>query len=298
MDVLPPVFPSASIAGELLPVWAEKMGLRAGIPIIFGGSDQAMQALGNGVIRPGVLSSTIGTGGQLFASTESFVIDDALRLQSYCHIIPDVWHVETAILAAGLSFKWLRDQFFTKASFQDLADAAQSVPAGADGVLYTPYLLGERTPHMDPLARGCLVGLTKYHNRNHVIRAIMEGVIYALKQGLELLVDLGVQVDKVVASGGGVGHPLWLRLQADIYNRPVYKSETVEASAFGAAVLASVGAGYYTDAREAVDVTVRWENEPVIPQSEYTSQYDERYQQHTALYAALKDTFHSLSDSL
>jgi xylulokinase len=287
-SVLPPVYPSTCIAGTLLPEIAERMSLRPGIPVIFGGSDQAMQAVGNGVIRPGLLSSTIGTGGQLFATTSSFVVDNGLRMQSYCHVVPGTWHVETAILSAGLALKWLRDHMMLGQSFQALADAAQSIPPGAEGVLFAPYLLGERTPHMDPQARACLVGLNVYHRREHIIRAVMEGVVYALKQGLDLMLDLGVPVCEVVASGGAVVHPLWVQLQADIYNRPVYKTRTIEAAAYGAAMLAGVGVGCFKTVREAVRACVHWHPEPILPQPSHVKNYAHSFKQYAALYPALQ----------
>jgi xylulokinase len=286
-SVLPPVYPSSCIAGVLLPEMAERMSLRPGIPVIYGGSDQAMQAIGNGVIRPGVLSSTIGTGGQLFASTANFVVDGDLRMQSYCHVVPGTWHVETAILSAGLALKWLRDHMMPGKSFQALADAAQSIPPGAEGVLFAPYLLGERTPHMDPHARACLVGLNVYHHREHIVRAVMEGVVYALKQGLDLMLDLGVLVHEVVASGGAAVHPLWLQLQADIYNRPVYKTKTIEAAAFGAAMLAGVGVGCFQNVHEAIRACVSRHVEPILPQPEPVQFYADNFRQFVGLYPAL-----------
>jgi len=285
--VLPTVQPSASVAGGLLPAIAEHMGLQAGTPVIFGGSDQAMQALGNGVIEPGVLSSTIGTGGQLFAPTRSCVVDSNLRMQSFCHVLPECWHAETAILSAGLSLRWLLENVLKGGSFQTLADAASNAPPGADGVFFLPYLLGERTPHMDPRARGGLVGLSKFHNQNHIIRAVMEGVVYALRQGLALMTDLHVPIEKVVVSGGAAAHPLWVQLQADIYNHPVYRTKTVEAAAFGAAILAGVGAGIYGSAQHAVAETVRWHEFPILPRPDNVAVYDRGYQHFTALYPVL-----------
>lgn len=285
--VLPPVHASVDVAEGLLPLVAERMGLLPGTPVIYGGSDQAMQALGNGVIEPGLLSSTIGTGGQLFASTSHYIVDPELRMQSYCHVVPGRWHVETAILSAGLSLKWLRDAFFSGTSFQVMADHASSVKPGADGVFFLPYLLGERTPHMDPYARGALVGVTHDHTRAHIIRAVMEGVVFALNQGFELMTDLGITVDRVVASGGATAHPLWLQLQADIYNRPVYRTMTVEAAACGAALLAGVGVGIFNDAQEAVRTAVNWHPVPVEPQPQVVQIYQESYQLFCALYPAL-----------
>lgn len=292
---LPPVHPSAAVAGGLREEPAAAMGLAPGTPVIFGGSDQAMQALGNGVIDPGTLSSTIGTGGQLFAPTSTHVIDaPELRLQSYCHVVPDRWHVETAMLAAGLSLRWLRDSVLGGGTYQALADAAAAVSPGADGLFFQPYLAGERTPHMDPRARGSFVGLTRRHGRAHLVRAVMEGVVLGMRQGLDLMVALGVPVERVVASGGATAHPLWLRLQADIYGRTIVRTKTVEAAATGAAMLAGVGVGTYADAAEAIERVVRWHPEVVEPDPVAVRIYARRYRLFCELYPRLVDTMHAL----
>lgn len=296
--LLPCVHGSADIAGVLQPVVAESAGLISGIPVIYGGSDQAMQALGNGVLTPGVVSSTIGTGGQIFAPTAQPVIDvPGLRLHSYCHVLRDVWHVETAMLSAGLSLRWLRDQVMDGESYATLADAALSVPAGVDGLLFAPYLAGERTPHMDPRARASFVGLTRRHGRQHLVRAVMEGVVFGMRQGLEIMESLGVPVDTVVASGGAAQHPLWLQLQADIYGRPVRRTTTIEASAKGAAMLAGVGVGVYSSAEAAVARAVRWHEETVMPDPARVALYHRHYGTYCGLYPALRETSWALSDA-
>lgn len=295
-NLLPPVHPSAAVAGGLRAEMAAAMGLRPGTPVIYGGSDQSMQALGNGVAAPGVVSSTIGTGGQLFAPTTRPVVDDQLRMHSFCHVLEDVWHVETAMLAAGLSLRWLRDQVLGGAmTYNELADAAASVAPGAEGLRFLPYLAGERTPYMDPRARGCFVGLTRRHGRAHLARAVMEGVVFGMRQGLDLMVSLGVPVDRIVASGGGTRHPLWLRLQADVYNRPIHRTATVEAAATGAAMLAGVGVGLYADAADAIAHTVRWRETVVAPDPANVEMYDRCYEQFRALYPALRATMHTLA---
>jgi xylulokinase len=293
--LLPPVHPSARVAGGLLPAMAERVGLLPGTPVIFGGSDQAMQALGNGVVDPGVVASTIGTGGQLFAPTERPVVDAAgLRLHSFCHVLPDRWHVEAAMLAAGLSLRWLRDQVLDGVPYDALADAAMIVPPGADGLLFQPYLAGERTPHMDPQARGAFVGLTRRHGRAHLVRAVMEGVVFGMRQGLDLMRRLGVPVERVVASGGATRHPLWLQLQADIYGFPIHRTCIVEAAATGAAMLAGVGAGVYEDAGTAIAHVVRRHGEVVEPDDLRATIYERRYRVFTELYPALAPLTHAL----
>ena len=285
---LPPVHLSTAVAGGLLPDMAEAAGLRPGTPVIYGGSDQAMQAFGNGVVSPGVVSSTIGTGGQLFAPTDRPVVDaPRLRMHCFCHVLPDLWHVETAMLSAGLSLSWLRDQVLGVASYDEIVDEAQGVQPGADGLLFQPYLAGERTPHMDPRARGSFVGLTRRHTRAHLARAVMEGVVFGMRQGLDVMLSLGVPVDRIVASGGATRHPLWLQLQADIYDRPIHRTASGEAAAMGAALLAGVGVGLFADAQTAIRGAVRWHEGVVLPDPGRANLYQRYYQLYCDLYPAL-----------
>ena len=232
--VLPPVRGSAEIAGPLCARAAEEFGLAEGTPVVHGSGDQAAQAVGNAVIRPGLISCTIGTGGQLLAPSLEPVFDPELRLHTFCHAIPGQWFVMAAILAAGLSLSWWRHQVAGQMTYSELADAAAGVAPGAEDLSFLPYLAGERTPHMDPAARGAFIGLTLRHERAHLTRAVMEGVIFDLRQGLDLIQALGVPVTRIIASGGGVRHPLWLQLQANILKCPVLQTETEEAAAFGA----------------------------------------------------------------
>jgi xylulokinase len=287
-DLLPPIHESAAIAGGLKAEIAAACGLRQGTPLVYGGSDQSMQALGHGVVEPGVVSCTIGTGGQIFAPTPQPVYDPSLRLHLFCHVMPDRWHLMTAILSAGLSLKWLRDNVFENRSYQALAEMAADVSPGAEGLFFLPHLAGERTPHMDPQAQGAFIGLTLRHHRGHMVRAVMEGVVLTLRQGFRLMLELGVPVQRVVASGGGINHPLWLQLQADILNRPIYRTQTEEAAAVGAALLAGVGVGVYPDARAACRRTVRWQGEVVYPNPDNVALYDAAYETYCQFYPALK----------
>jgi xylulokinase len=284
---LPPVFPSAEVAGGLLPIIAEETGLSSDTPVIFGGSDQACQALGNGAIEPGVISCTIGTGGQLLAPLNSPTYDRRLRLHLFCHVLADRWFLEAATLSAGLSLKWLRDQVLLETDYRAMADLAAQSPPGAEGLFYLPYLVGERTPWMDPQARAGFIGLTLRHTQSHLVRAVMEGVVFSLKQGLELMGELGVSPERILASGGATNHPLWLQLQADIFNRPIYRTRTVEASAFGAALLAGVGAGVYPDLAAASERTVQMQDEVIEPIRENVEVYEEAIEVYKRLYPTL-----------
>jgi xylulokinase len=285
--LLPPIHESADVAGGLRAEMAAASGLRAGTPVVFGGSDQSMQALGNGVVEPGVVLCTIGTGGQLFAPTTMPVYDRALRLHLFCHAMPDCWHLMAATLSAGLSLRWLRDNVFEHKSYQALAEMAAEAPPGCEGLFFLPYLAGERTPHMDPEARGAFIGLSLRTHRGYLVRAVMEGVVLALRQGFELMMELGVPAARVVASGGATGHPLWLQLQADILNRPIYQTGTEEAAAVGAALLAGVGVGIFPDAYAACRGIVRWRDEVVHPIPENASLYDAAYESYRQFYPAL-----------
>lgn len=285
--ILPPIHGSAEVAGGLTAEFAAEVGLRPGTPVVYGGSDQAMQALGNGLIDPGLLSCTIGTGGQLFAPTREPTYDPELRLHCFCHVLPDRWHLEAGVLTCGLALKWLRDNV-VGLSYQELADAAAATPPGAEGLLFAPYLAGERTPHMDPYARAAFVGLTLRHNRAHLARAVMEGVVMALRQGLELMFKLGAAADRVVASGGATRHPLWLQLQADIFNRPIYRTRSEEAAALGAAMSAGLGVGLHPDAATACRRAVRWHEQVITPDAERAATYNELYHRFCQLYPTLK----------
>jgi xylulokinase len=233
------------------------------------------------------MSCTIGTGGQLFAPTSEPVYDPSLRLHLFCHAFPNSWYLMAAILSAGLSLKWLRDKVFENRAYDALSAMATDVPPGSEGLLFLPYLTGERTPHMDPQAQGAFVGLTLRHHRGHMVRAVMEGVVLALRQGFELMLELGVSAERVVASGGGTQHPLWLQLQADILQRPIYQTQTEEASALGAALLAGIGIGVYSDAQAACQRTVRWRDEVIHPISQNAAVYDDVYGTFCQLYPAL-----------
>jgi xylulokinase len=291
-NLLPPIRPSAAVAGGLRFEVAQTTGLRAGTPVVYGGSDQALQALARGLTMPGLVSCTIGTGGQLFATTLRPQPDPDLRLHLFCHALPGTWHVLAAILSAGLSLRWLRDQVIGAADYAALAEAAAAVPAGAEGLFFLPYLAGERTPLMDPTARAAFIGLTLRHDWRFMARACMEGVVLALRQGLELMESLGVGADRILASGGATRHPLWLQLQADIFNRPMAPSRVQEATARGAALLAGVGAGLYTDAQAACRRKFHPDESAVVyPQPAAVETYQAVFETFCRLYPALKSVY-------
>ncbi len=296
LDILPPLFDSAAPIGQLTPQMAGAMNLIAGLPVVCGAGDQEAQAIGNGLIRPGIVSCTIGTGGQLFTPVERYQIDPQLRLHTFCHAVPNQWHWEAATLAAGLSLRWLRDEVLSgQYTYQEMADAAATIAPGAEGLIYLPYLEGERTPHMDPHARGVFCGLTLRHSWRHLTRAVMEGVVFSLLDGLDLMRAMGLSIERIVASGGGTQHPLWLQLQADIFGADVVKSETQEAAALGAALLAGVGVGIYPDFGTACEATVRYSPEVYQPRSAVGERYRRQAEIYRGLYRSLAPTFEDLA---
>lgn len=275
-EILPPIHKSTEISGTLLPQIAAKCGLPAGIPVIFGAGDQAAQAIGNGIIRPGILSSTIGTGGQLFTPIAHPSYDAELRLHLFCHAAPKQWHLESAVLSAGLALRWFKEMVLNNQyDYQQLADYAATIPAASEGLLFFPDLAGNRTPHMDPESSGAFLGLNLRHNFHHMTRAIMEGVVMEMQQGLEIIETLGVEIDKIIASGGGTHHPLWLQLQADIFNRPIQCSNMKEAAAVGAAMLAATGIGYFANIAEVVEHIVKLDELFITPKQENVLIYQE-----------------------
>jgi len=286
-DQLPPLHASAGICAGLTRQAAADLGLRAGTPVIFGGSDQAVQALGQGVIEPGQVSSTIGSGGQWFAPLAQPEHDAQLRLHLFCHVLPERWHLEAAMLTAGLALRWLRNNLLPGSTYGELADAAAGAQAAVDGLFFLPYLAGERTPHMDPTATAAFIGLTLRHGRAAMARAVMEGVVFAMRQGLDLLGDLGVHPANVLACGGSNRHPLWLQLQADIYGLPVLPAADLEAAARGAALLAGVGVGVF-DSFSAAARTVPAPLAAIEPNPAAVEQYAVAYRRFKQLYPALK----------
>lgn len=289
---LPEVFPSAGQAGGLLPEPARALGLLPGTPVVYGCSDVSAQALAQGIVEPGTVSCTIGTGGQLFAPLRAPAHDPELRLHLFCHCLPETWHHEAAILSAGLALRWLRDQVFPGAGYAGLADAAAGVEAALDGLFFLPFLAGERTPYMNPHLSAGFQGLRLHHGQAHLVRAVMEGVVLALRQGLELMQSLGTPVRRLIATGGATRHPLWLQLQADLFDREVYVStvrvaagmDPIQArsadAARGAALLAGIGAGWYADGAQAIRAAV---GEPVPgarPDPERVRRYDAAYRQY------------------
>ena len=289
--LLPDVLESTQVAGELLPEAAEALGLAPGTPVAAGGADQACQALGSGLLDPGLASCTIGTGGQLLAPLTAPIYDPDLRLHTFCHTLPGRWYSMGATLAAGLALGWFREQLAPAGTtFDDLAREAATVPAGAEGLLFLPYLVGERTPHFDAQARGAFIGLTLSHGRAHMARAIMEGVAFALRDSLEAMRALGPGPAQIVAAGGGGSKQPWQGILASVFGLPVMSAAGPERTAVGAALLGGLAIGTYASPAEARARAVRYEP-PVEPQPADMARYEELYAFYRELYPALKPGF-------
>jgi xylulokinase len=266
-SLLPALFESPQVCGKVSEAGAEATGLRVGTPVVAGAGDQAAGAVGMGIARAGAVSATIGTSGVVFASTDRPALDPRGRLHTFCHAIPGRWHVMGVTQAAGLSLRWYRDQFGEASPgvrkkdgrdpYEVLAEEASSVPPGSEGAFWVPYLMGERTPHLDPNARAALIGLSASHTRAHVIRAIMEGVAFSLKDTFTIFEEMKIPVTSIRLGGGGARSPLWRQIQADAYGREVELVATEEGAAYGAAILAGVGAGGWATVEQACDAVVR-----------------------------------------
>jgi xylulokinase len=275
---LPRVLESPAISGRT----------REGVPVAAGAGDPAAGALGVGVDRPGPLSVVLGTSGVVFAALPGFVTDPKARVHVFCHAVPGSWHAMGVMLSAAGSLQWFRDTFAPGVQFAELDGEASRWEPGSEGLIFLPYLAGERTPHSDPDARGAFVGLSLRHDRGAMVRAVMEGVGYGLRDSLELLGALGVRGERARASGGGARSRLWLRIVASTLNLPIELTSVEEGAAYGAALLGAVAGGEFADVRQAVDacVSVR---DVIEPDTKWGESYAEGYLTFRALYPALRE---------
>jgi xylulokinase len=291
---LPPTHEGPAVTGYLGPEAAEATGLSVGVPVVAGGGDQAAGAVGVGAVQTGIVSLALGTSGVVFATTGGPFVEPEGRLHAFCHAVPGRWHFMGVMLSAAGSLRWYRDTVAPGMSFDDLVGEAAAVPPGSEGLFYLPYLTGERTPYPDPLARGAFVGLTVRHGRPHMTRAVLEGVAYGLRDSFELIKAAGgARVEQVRASGGGAKSPLWRQILADVFGAELVTVNTTEGAAFGAALLAGVGAGVWPDVdaacRRTIHVTGATRPEPAA-----VAVYDRRYPVYRSLYPALKPTFEAV----
>jgi xylulokinase len=292
-SALPALYESPQVCAKVSASGAEATGLAAGTPVVAGAGDQAAGAVGMGIVAPGAVSATIGTSGVVFAATDEPLYDTRGRLHTFCHAVPNRWHVMGVTQAAGLSLRWFRDRFLGAAekngsdAYDMLSREAATAPPGADGLLWAPYLMGERTPHLDPNARGALVGLTASHTRAHVVRAILEGVAFSLRDTFTIFSELQVPVKNIRLGGGGARSALWRQIQADVYNHDVEILEAEEGAAYGAAILAGVGASFWPSVDDACAAALRV-RERVRPQPANVAAMDASYAAYRRIYPGMK----------
>lgn len=301
----PTVYEGSQITGYLLPAIAKTLGLPAGIPVVAGGGDNAAAAVGTGIVRSGLVSSSIGTSGVVFAHSDVIRLDPKGRLHTFCHAVPGKNHLMSVTLSAGNSFRWLRDLFRTSVNnlsaseefsltYDSMTAQAAQVPLGAEGLVFLPYLSGERTPHLDPFATGAFVGLTARHTPAHLVRAVMEGVTFSLRDGVEIMQSLQVPIDQVRAIGGGGKSPFWCQMQADIFECEVVNLAVEEGPAYGAALLAIAAdqdaEGVTRVSETCVKTTYRY-----YPQGSNVERYNHLYTIYRELYPTLRESMHNLS---
>jgi xylulokinase len=290
---LPRPWEGPAVTGAVSSNAAAATGLRAGTPVVAGGGDQAANAVGVGAVAEGTMALSLGTSGVIFAPTSGPVIESTGRVHAFCHAVPGRWHLMSVMLSAAGSLRWFRDTFAPGMVFEDLVAGASEVPAGSDGVLFLPYLTGERSPHPDPLARGAFVGLRIGHDRRHLTRAVLEGVAFGLRDGLDLVLGAGVRPpDQIRASGGGTRSALWRQILADVLGTEIATVNTSEGAAYGAALLAAVGAGWFSTIEAAVEELVR--ATPVAKPGSDAPGYAAAHAIYRDLYPALAPTFQRL----
>ncbi len=292
---LPMTFEGPEVTGSISGEAAAATGLRSGTPVVAGGGDQAANAVGVGAVTAGTVALSLGTSGVVFASTDRPIYDPHGRVHAFCHAVPGRWHMMSVMLSAAGSLRWFRDAMAPGMAFGDLVAPAGDIAAGSEGVVFLPYLTGERNPHPDPLARGAFVGLTIGHDRRHLTRAVLEGVAFGLRDGLDLMVEAGMAPPaQIRASGGGIASPLWRQILADVLGAEIATVNTTEGAAYGAALLASVGAGWYPTVEAAASALVT-ATPAAVPGPDARS-YADVHALYRALYPALAPTFRSMAD--
>jgi len=288
---MPRTFEGPEITGRISDAAAEASGLRAGTPVVAGGGDQSANAVGVGAVDPGVVALSLGTSGVVFATTAAPIRDPRGQVHAFCHAVPERWHLMTVMLSAAGSLRWFRDAVAPGEAFGALADAAGTVPAGSDGLLFLPYLTGERSPYPDPLARGAFVGLSIGHDRRHLTRAVLEGVAFGLRDGLDQMIAAGMPApSQIRASGGGTASSVWRQILADVLGAEIATVSTTEGAAFGAGLLAAVGAGWYPSVQAGAGALVR--ATPAATPGPDAAAYAAAHASFRELYPALAPWFH------
>ncbi|MGE5605556.1 MAG: xylulokinase [Bacteroidota bacterium] len=295
LGINPSLFPkygeAYQVAGETSKDCEGKTGLRSKTPVVYGGGDSLMYSVGNGIIKPGVVSVNIGTAGQLATAVNTPIYDRDFRTNTFCHVKDDLWIIFGGHLNGGITLKWLRNNFFPHLSYLEFDDTAEGIAAGSEGALFLPYLSGERTPYLDPFAKGIFFGITLRHSYKHMIRAVMEGVVLSLRLSLEIFKELGIPIERVVASGGGARSNVWLQMQADIFKADIYTVSGMEEACTGAAIVAGVGVNIYKSIEQACSSIVRYNPKVTLPNPENVKVYDEAFEKFKLLYLNNKNLF-------
>ena len=305
ISIMPECYQSIDVCGEITSAAAELTGLAAGTPVAAGGADNTCGAIGTGIIESGRAMASTGTSGIIFCHTDEVRMDPKQRIHSFCHSVPKKWYLMGCMLSAGLSFRWFRDQLgeveVAEAErkgvdpYEILTQEAAQAPVGSEGLIFLPYLTGERSPHGDPHAKGVYFGITARHTKSHLIRSVLEGVSFGLRDMLNIMKELGQEVEEIRATGGGARSGLWRQIQADVLGAPLFTVNSPEGPALGAAILAGVGAGVYGSVQEGVEktVVVTSETKPVAANVE---EYDRYYEIYRGLYPRMKDDFRKVSE--
>ena len=292
-DLLATVYESPDITGHITQAAAEETGLPVGIPVAGGAGDNAASAIGTGVCSEGDAFTTIGTSGVVFAPISAPTINPAGRVHTFCAAVPGTWHVMGVTQAAGLSLNWFRRQFAPDLSYAQIDALCEQIPLGAEKLLYLPYLMGERTPILDPNARGIFFGLSAMHTRVHLARAVMEGVSFSLRDCLEILLEMKIHVSRMILCGGGAKSPLWRQMLSDVYGMPVGIPSSNEGAALGAAILGGCAAGVYSSVQQGCRICVR-AGDSLLPNKQNHTDYLRYYEIYRNLYPGLRDAFFNM----
>jgi len=301
-DLFAKVYESHEVTGTLLPDVAKQLGLTEQCKVVGGAGDCAAGAVGNGIVKQGVVTTSLGTSGVVFVHSDTPQYDTQGRLHTFCHAVAGKWHMMGVTLSAAGSLQWFVSQLCTELlakrgvdPFAVINAEAQGVPAGSEGLLFLPYLAGERTPHADPNARGCFIGLTNKHGRGHMARAVMEGVALSLRESLQIVRDLGVPTKEIRVSGGGAKSPLWKQILADAFGQAACTINAEQGPAYGVALLAAVGDGAYKNIEEACKATISVVSK-TAPQKNSTKTYDRLFPIYQGLYRSLRDSFQAIGE--
>lgn len=297
-ELLPECHESYEVAGTVTALAAKETGLRAGIPVVYGSADQPAMMLGNGACEPGTIISNVGTGGVVAAASMEDIYDPQMRIHTFCNAVDNGYLLFGALLAGGLSLRWLKNNILNLSSYDELTGLAAQVPIGSDGLIYLPHLGGERTPHMDHNATGMFFGMRLIHDRRHMARAVVEGVTFGLMDSVAVFDELGMKPSRMIASGGGARSPFWLQVQADVYGHALQVTKVEEQTCLGACILAGFGTGIFSSPKEGCDALVSFDDVIYEPVAANHARYQEFYELYKQLYPQTKDSMKKMAGML